>query len=140
MIEYTYHVCKSSWCIHIKIIAKIVDVSLQQNMKCHKVCNGVYFRFSENPIIESEKFCEEDEIYLVKGLELVSSKISDKSTFDNTLIEVCSLQFSLCDFQEEGLVPAMMGWAAVAFDFKIDPIIVNFDKKTNKYIFDFKDL
>lgn len=139
MLEYTYHVCKSSWCINIKILAKIIDMSLQQDVNCHKVCNKVWFRFAEEPVIKGELFCQEDTIYLVKGLKLVGSKIIEKSIFDNTLIEVCSLQFSICYFQEDALIPAMMSWAAFAFDFEIPQIYVDFDKKNNKYIFDFNN-
>lgn len=90
-------------------------------------------------MIKGELFCQEDTIYLVKGLKLVGSKIIEKSIFDNTLIEVCSLQFSICYFQEDALIPAMMSWAAFAFDFEIPQIYVDFDKKNNKYIFDFNN-
>lgn len=83
-------------------------------------------------------FCDEDLPYLIKGLKIVQKQIVNSSIYKMTLIVINSLQFSLCDFQEEGLTAAIIEWASVAFDFAAPIINVDFQKEKNKYIFDFK--
>ncbi len=113
MIEHTYFVCKSSWCINIKIIAGHTNFD--------------------------NKFFYDDELpYLVKGLEIVQKKIVERSIYKDTLIIIDNLQYSVCDFQEEGLTVAIIEWASKAFDFSKPVIEVDFQKKNNRYVFNFE--
>lgn len=138
MIEHTYFVCKSSWCISITILAEYTDFdSVDKNSNVIKVVDGIWLKFADKPIIENEIFCDDDLPYLAEGLRIVQKEIISKSKCKNTLIIIKSLQFSLCDFQEEGLTAAIIEWASVTFGFQTPTINVNFDKKKNKYIFDF---
>lgn len=138
MIEHTYFICKSSWCINISIFAEYINFEKPKtDSKFVKVTDGLWMKFAEKPMIENEIFCDDDLPYLMKGLQIVKKQIISNSEFDNTLIIIHSLSFSICDFQEEGLIVAMMEWAAKAFGFSCPQIKVEFDKPNNRYIFNF---
>lgn len=137
MIEHTYFVGKTSWCINIKIFADYTNFEkLETDSKCVKVTEKIWMRFADKPMMEKEIFCNDDLPYLMKGLQIVKNQIISNSKFDNTLITIHSLQFSICDFQEEGLTVAMVEWAAKAFGFNCPRIKVEFDKPSNRYVFD----
>lgn len=138
MIEHTYFICKSSWCISIKIFAEYTDFENDKmNSKAIKVVDGIWLKFADKPMVEKEIFCDDDLPYLMKGLEIVQKQIRDNSMYKNTLIIIKSLQFSLCDFQEEGLTAAIIEWASKAFNF-VPPIMnVFFQKEKNRYVFEF---
>lgn len=138
MIENTYFVCKSSWCINIKIIAECTNFD-ESNVgsSAIKVVDGIWLKFADKPIVENEIFCNDDLMYLAKGLEIVQKAIINNSIYKHTLIVINSLQFSLCDFQEEGLTAAIIEWASKAFNFSMPIINVEFQKQNNKYIFKF---
>ena len=72
MIEHTYFVCKSSWCVNIKVIAEYTDFDkMDMNSKTIKVADGIWMKFADKPIADNEIFCDDDLPYLVKGLEIV---------------------------------------------------------------------
>lgn len=141
MIEHTYFVCKSSWCVNIKVIAEYTDFDkMDMNSKTIKVADGIWMKFADKPIADNEIFCDDDLPYLVKGLEIVQKEIIKNSIYSNTLIIIYSLQFSLCDFQEEGLIAAIIEWSSKAFSFSPPMINVDFNKEKNRYIFDFNNV
>lgn len=138
MMEHTYFVCRSSWCISITICAEYTDFyNTHKEGNAIKAADRIWLKFADKPIIENELFCDEDLVYLAKGLSIVQKEIINKSKYKNTLIIISSLQFNICDFQEEGLTAAMMEWAAIAFGFQPPAIDVAFDKESNRYIFGF---
>lgn len=138
MIEHTYFVCKSSWCINVKIIAEYTSFDKSNaRLNAIKVVDGIWLKFADKPIVKNEVFCEDDLPYLAKGLEIVQKPIIKNSIYKETLIIINSLQFSLCDFQEEGLIAAIIEWASKTFDFTMPQIKVEFHKETNRYLFDF---
>ena len=94
-------------------------------------------KFADKPIADNEIFCDDDLPYLVKGLEIVQKEIIKNSMYRDTLIIIYSLQFSLCDFQEEGLIAAIIEWSSKAFSFSPPMINVDFNKEKNRYFFDF---
>lgn len=136
MIEHTYFVCKSSWCINITIIAEYREFD-KDNSNAMKVVDGLWLKFADKAVVENEIFCDEDLPYLAKGLEKVQREIIRRSMYEDTIIIINSLQFSLCDFQEEGLTAAVIEWAAKAFGFETPKIKVDFAKNANRYVFDF---
>lgn len=138
MIEHTYFICKSSWCINIKVIAEISNYdNLVELNNVKKVTDGIWIMFAKKPLGIDEVFYEGDLVYLIKGLQIVQKQIINNSPYTNTLIVIHSLQFSLCDFQEEGLIAAMIEWASIGFGFEKPLIHVDFQKENNKYVFSF---
>lgn len=139
MIEHTYFVCKSSWCISITIFAEYTSLDhVNQKPDETKIADGIWLKFADKPMVENERFCEDDLYWLAKGLRIVQREILVHSIYPNTLIIIHSLRLNVCDFQEEGLTAAMVEWASIAFGFPAPAIRVDFDKKTNRYLFDFE--
>ncbi len=139
MIEHTYFVCKSSWCINIKIIAGHTNFDKNNvDLNTIKIADGIWLKFADKPIFENEFFYDDELPYLVKGLEIVQKKIVERSIYKDTLIIIDNLQYSVCDFQEEGLTVAIIEWASKAFDFSKPVIEVDFQKKNNRYVFNFE--
>ena len=137
MIEHTYFICKSSWCINIKIVAEYTKFNKTDvNRDVINVVDGIWLKFADKPIVENEIFCDDDLLYLAQGLIMVQKQIIEHSVYKETLIVINSLQFSLCDFQEEGLTAAIIEWASIAFGFSRPVIGVEFQKEINKYVFD----
>lgn len=138
-MQYEYYICKTSWWIYIDIIAEVVDVDVWGlGHSAMKVTDGIWIKFAESPIMEGTAFNMSDLPFLVKGLQMVQDQILSASEYKNTLILIQSLQYNPCNFQEEGLIAAIIEWAARTFYFKVPTINVSFDKKKNKYIFDYE--
>lgn len=150
MIEHKYIVCKSNWAICITIFAEYTDYeNVEENSKAIKVADGLWLKFESKPIARNDVFgddyvpslmkgwCDDYLSYLIKGLEIVQKQIINNSIHKSTLIIINSLNFSICDFQEEGLTAAIIEWASKAFDFAPPIINVCFQKENNRYVFDF---
>lgn len=140
MIKHSYFICKSSWWIYIEIIAEYKDYRNEKNTtNAIKVADGIWLKFADVPLLENEIFCQDDLPYLKKGLEIVKNQIINNSIYENTLIIINSIQFNPCDFQEEGLTAAIIGWASEAFEFEQPIINVSFQKEKNRYHFEFNE-
>ena len=137
IVEHTYYVCKSSWGIYVKLSAEYFDMDMGMDKNAINVGKGIWLKFAEKPLLDGEKFCQDDLPHLLKGLQIVEEQIRENSRFNNTLIVVQSVQITLTDFQEEGLTAAIIEWAAKAFGFEQPVINVQYDRDGNRYIFDF---
>lgn len=140
MIEhtYSYRAYNSSWWVYVKIFAEYVKYdSVDLDSKAIKIADGLWMKFADKSMKKGELFYDGDLPYLKRGLEIVNKQIINNSIYKNTLIIVHSLEISPCDFQEEGLIAVIIGWAAKAFDFEPPKINVSFKKQENRYIFDF---
>ncbi|GLI04681.1 hypothetical protein YDYSG_07110 [Paenibacillus tyrfis] len=137
LVEHTYRVFKSTWGIYIKIIAKYTSISnYNEQDGIIEVCDGLKLVFANKQIVGEDTIFDEDVIYLIEGLKKVSGQILSNSKYEkNTIIVIHSINIAPCDFQEEGLVVAMIEWASIAFGFEVPPIDVTFNKETNKYEF-----
>lgn len=140
MIKHSYYICKSSWWIYIEIIAEYKDYRNEKaTLNATKVADGIWLKFADVPLLENEIFCQDDLPYLKKGLEIVKNQIISNSKYENTLIIINSIWFNPCDFQEEGLTAAIIGWASKAFGFEQPIINVSFQKEKNRYHFEFNE-
>lgn len=138
MIEHKYFICKTSWCINIIIRAEIANMDeVDSEGLAVQVSEGLWIKFADKPLIREEKFDVSDLPYLAKGLQMVKSQISNNSIYENTLVIIDDLQYSICDFQKEGLTAAIIEWASKAFGFETPTINVRYEKEINRYIFDF---
>lgn len=137
-MESQYYVQKSSWWIYIKIVAEAVDYHNKQNIyDVVNVGDGLWIAYTDVPLIKGELFTEDDLVYLIKGLNMVTNQVRANSEYKETLIVIQSLQYSPCDFQEEGLIAVMMQWCAQYFGFDCPEFKVEFDKNNNRYVFEF---
>ena len=131
--SYSYRVIKSSWGISIDIVGEYTSMSTyNDNDKsfCQVVNSGLWLIVKDNNLSKNELK------YLIDGLKMVSDLITSKSLYKNdTLVIISSVSYSLCDYQEEGLTPAVIKWAANMFNFEAPRKLVSFNKETNKYEF-----
>lgn len=141
MIEHIYSIRKSSWWIHIKIVAYVINFDKFNSVANPiKAADGIWFKYADKPLSDNAMFSNDNLPYLKKGIQLVQNKIRTNSLYDETLIVIKGLEFNPCDFQEEGLTVAIIEWASKAFHFDNPKIGVDFNKEKNRYIFDFNDV
>lgn len=136
MEQYTYCVCKANWCINITIVAGYSSLT-EYTENAISIFDNLWIEKSKNHYFKNDKIDEIDFDYFVKGLNVVKDYILKKREYEKTLITVYGVDFSVCDFQNEGLTAAIIEWAAETFKFKLLPIKVDFDKTKNRYIYDF---
>ncbi len=100
--------------------------------------DNIYLSFSKDPLIKNELFCEEDRNAIFKALNMVAEDIElHTQCHDGIVIQICSLQYDVCCYQEEAMVVAMLNWCSQVFGFKLENIESIFDNSLNKYVFEF---
>lgn len=137
-MEHTYFVGQTSWCIKIRMNADILEFkSDHKYMNLVYVAEGVWLDYIESSTNSKIKIHTEYIPYLKRGLQMVMGQIQSHSIYQETVILIKEIEFGYCDFQEEGLIAVMIGWAAKAFEFDCPPIGVIYDKTNNRYVFNF---
>ena len=149
-IIHKYRMLKTSWGIVINIYGKVCeydkflcDEEFLMNKNVVRICERIWVLFlpdkNENvgPDDSYNQMHPEDYPYLIEGLTKVSQSIMQYTKYKNTLIIINRLEYSLCDFQKEGIIAGMMEWAARAFGFECPKIDVVYQKDINRYIYDF---
>lgn len=140
-MESQYYVQKASWWVFIKIVAYAMEYYIdEESDNVIKVDDDIWIKYTDIPICKGEIFVQSDMLHLIKGLNIVKEQIRKKTKFKQTLIVIESLQYSPCDFQEEGLTAAIMQWSAQYFRFTMPSISVDFDNINNRYVFDFSEV
>ena len=136
MEKHDYMLLKGRWGISITIFGEVYD-KRHFGDECIEVHKGTYLSFSKNPLIKNEIFCEEDRNAIIKATNMVSNHILLNSRFhNNTVIQICSLQYDLCYYQEEAILVAMLNWCAETFNFDLQEVKAHFDYLNNRYFFD----
>lgn len=139
MEKHVYILLKGSWGISIAIYGRVFDKTFFEEDSV-AVSDGVYLSFCKEPLIKNEVFCKEDRESIFKAIKMVGDNIISNSPFhNNTVIQICSLQYSLCYYQEEAMVVAMLNWCSKTFNFELKNIDSKFDYENNKYIFNLKE-
>ena len=139
MEKYVYILMKGNWGISIAIYGQVFDKACFVDDMI-TVYDGVYLSFCKEPLIKNEVFYKKDRESIFKAIKMVGANIISNSPFhNNTVIQICSLQYSLCYYQEEAMVVAMLNWCSKTFNFELKNIESRFDYENNKYIFDLKE-
>lgn len=138
MINYKhkYRVIKSSWGIAIDIDGAVMSITdFKDKDNCKEIYPGIWWFCEMDPLSQGEA-----SHWLLKGLEILYNDILKYSPYkDGTLIIIKSYWFNMCDFQEEGLVAAIIEWVAKALNFDLPHIDVSFCKDTNRYEYFFPE-
>ena len=130
MEKYNYKLFKGRWGISITIYGEVIEKNV--------VRDNIYLSFSKDPLIKNELFCEEDRNAIFKALNMVAEDIVlHTQCHDGIVIQICSLQYDVCCYQEEAMVVAMLNWCSQVFGFKLENIESIFDNSLNKYVFEF---
>lgn len=137
MEKYNYKLFKGRWGISITIYGEVIEKKFFKE-DCIVVRDNIYLSFSKDPLIKNELFCEEDRNAIFKALNMVAEDIvSNTQCHDGIVIQICSLQYDVCCYQEEAMVVAMLNWCSQVFGFKLENIESIFDNSLNKYVFEF---
>lgn len=131
MSYFTYIVLKSSWGVRATIEAVWKYVP-EYPISSTKISEKLFLNN------ECEYLTEREKEFIHLGLRLIASEINEVfKDKESIVIVVKDVEYNPCDYQEEGLACAIMGWASQEFDITIPAIDVSFDKKANQYIFRF---
>ncbi len=137
MEKYNYKLFKGRWGISITIYGEVIEKKVFKE-DCIVVRDNIYLSFSKDPLIKNELFCEEDRNAIFKALNMVVEDIVlHTQCHDGIVIQICSLQYDVCCYQEEAMVVAMLNWCSQVFGFKLENIESIFDNSLNKYVFEF---
>ena len=137
MEKYNYKLFKGRWGISITIYGEVIEKKVFKE-DCIVVRDNIYLSFSKDPLIKNELFCEEDRNAIFKALNMVAEDIElHTQCHDGIVIQICSLQYDVCCYQEEAMVVAMLNWCSQVFGFKLENIESIFDNSLNKYVFEF---
>jgi len=128
---YEYRLILSSWGIFIDITAEAISAEDYEEPK-DLVAPGLFLS------IRDENLNTIDKGHLRLGLNLVAQQIAEK-TKDQVVICVNDVLFYPCDDQADGLICAVMGWAAQYYGFKTPKVPVTFNKTKNRYDFSFSE-
>ena len=136
MEKYNYKWFKGRWGISITIYGEVIEKKVFKE-DCIVVRDNIYLSFSKDPLIKNELFCEEDRNAIFKALNMVAEDIVlHTQCHDGIVIQICSLQYDVCCYQEEAMVVAMLNWCSQVFGFKLENIESIFDNSSNKYVFE----
>lgn len=137
MEKYNYKLFKGRWGISITIYGEVIEKKVFKE-DCIVVRDNIYLSFSKDPLIKNELFCKEDRNAIFKALNMVAEDIVlHTQCHDGIVIQICSLQYDVCCYQEEAMVVAMLNWCSQVFGFKLENIESIFDNSLNKYVFEF---
>ena len=137
MEKYNYKLFKGRWGISITIYGEVIEKKVFKE-DCIVVRDNIYLSFSKDPLIKNELFCEEDRNAIFKALNMVAEDIVlHTQCHDGIVIQICSLQYDVCCYQEEDMVVAMLNWCSQVFGLKLENIESIFDNSLNKYVFEF---
>jgi hypothetical protein len=139
--EYWYKIYRK-YGISIRIYGAYTAMAHYENQNdCIEIFPGLWAIYPpdmHNPsafgVSEKEKY------FLWDGLKKVSEWIIHKSPYQSdTLIVIHFISSHDCHYQEEGLTPAIMMWAANAFGFQPPQIDARFNEELGKIEFIFNN-
>lgn len=135
MNSYRYFVKKGSWEISIAINAEIKEFD-QASPKGEEVYEGLWVSFAKKSKCSGQCLSNRERSYLVDAVKFDGKIIVENSIYmKQTWIEIDSVQFSDCYYQEDALFIAMRFWISSAFGVKEPPVRVDFDEQNNRYLF-----
>jgi hypothetical protein len=73
--------------------------------------------------------------YLAEGMRLLEAPMTQKIDGRQVLISLAALDFSLSDFQDEGMTAVMLLWLAEEFDLERPIIKAHYDPGAGRYSF-----
>ena len=126
----SYRVIKTQWGIAIDIIGEITSWdNYKEKVFCKKIDDGLWVR-----ILNTLTYDEENFVYA--GLKAISESINLASPYRfNSLIIFHAIEYNLCDYQPEGLIPAIYKWVSDTLKIDTPKIEARFNIASNKYEF-----
>jgi Putative addiction module component len=123
--SYKYRFLKgATWGIALDLKATASPLPDGPPPQAERVADGLYLQ-----IDLGRPLTEEEVGFLRLGLRLVAAEIALLQTAP-ILVRIVGLEYNPCDYQPEGLAPAIAGWAAREFGFPESEIPVDFELPT----------
>lgn len=82
----------------------------------------------------SARLPEMERHYLADGLTRVAEQIDARASDGHVLVEVLEASFTLTEYQDNAMAPAIMAWACEEFELDAIPVSIEFDRAENQYV------
>jgi hypothetical protein len=128
-MEYKYVLLKSSW--GIVIFLEVEEIKNSVNSSDTKITDRIFLRVNDSIQLNKKYY----ESWIVAGIKDLADKIYEKIDGSKICFLLKNLEFNPAHFQEEGLYCAIQEWMAKYYDMQITPVKVEFNKATNRYVF-----
>ena len=122
-----------AWGVRVSLTAEAV-LSRSTPEKGHPAAGRVWF--DAGSVALSDLSID----YLRKGVHLVGNALNVALDGQYALISFDAVDFSLTDFQLEGLTAAMVMWLADEFDIQRPGLHVHFDRQQYRYVFEWDSI
>ncbi|WP_299122600.1 hypothetical protein [uncultured Tenacibaculum sp.] len=124
---YCYKISKSSWGIIVLLEIKTYS---EIDYNSFKINDNLYLK------LDNCRLTKPYYIFLINGLKWIESSINMQ---EKLMISIESIEFSPCDYQDEGLFFAIASWASDYFKLEKLSYDYVYDKNINRYIFNFSE-
>lgn len=71
---------------------------------------------------------------LAEGLARVAEQIDARVTHGHTLVDVLDASFTLTEYQDDAMAPAVIAWACEEFGLDAPLVRIGFDRAANHYV------
>lgn len=129
-MEYKYVLLRSSW--GIVIFLEVEEIRNSVNASDTKITDGIFLRVSDTIQLDRKYY----ESWIVAGIKDLAGKIHEMTVESKICFFLKSIEFHPAHFQEEGLYCAIQEWMGKYYGIQITPVKTEFNKATNRYVFD----
>ena len=132
MKRYDYAIKGGPYGVFITILGEVK--SIEECSEYDQITRCIAIEWKPGMVMKGERFCDEDKKSIIEAIKRI--EFSD-STLQKERKVICiySLQYSVCDFQQEGLTVAMMFWCQKYLNANIGIIEARFDNTAKRYSF-----
>ena len=132
---YKYRVLKSGWGIAVDLLTTF-SLDESGSVDAVRIIPGLWID------IIAKDCSTSDRAALIRGLRMIADRVKTEGTRSDcdVLITVKEIEYTLTDFQDEGLTCAIIKWSEREFGLAIPDIPVTFNRARNRYDFDFSPL
>ena len=122
-----YRFKKTGWGIYIDITGNIVSSVHNEDNNNTRITDGLWVHLPVRwPDVK----------YVYYALANISDEIISASPYKtDTLVNIHKITIANCDYQADGLVPAIYQWVSEALKIDTPEITVTYNKEQNKYEF-----
>ena len=108
--------------------------SIEECSEYDQITRCIAIKWEPGMVMEGERFCDEDKKSIIEAIKRI--EFSDY-TLNRASKVICiySIQYNLCDFQQEGLTVAMMLWCQKHLNANIGIIESRYDTTSKRYSF-----
>jgi len=135
MHTYNYKMTSGPYGIFITIVG---DLAKPQDCDClEKVTDSIMVSFEPGVVVCNEKLCFEDQFSIKKAIQMIDKYCKHKSN-DVIAIRINSIQYNQCDFQQNGLIAAMICFCKELLLLECSDVVSWYDTVSHRYEFSFE--